>query len=96
MKKSADIPPAALEALRSSEAAAKAAAKQEQPTASKTIRLRLTRARWEKLVAFADAEGLRIEQVLWRFIDACQPGGGDKPWVSPADRARARERAAGE
>jgi hypothetical protein len=52
--------------------------------------LRLSRARWEKLVALADAEGLSVLAVLWRFIDACQPGGGG--WEAPAVKAKRRER----
>jgi hypothetical protein len=59
----------------------------EQPV---TIELRLSRARWTKLSALADAEGLTISEVLWRFIDACQPGGGG--WEAPDVKARRRER----
>jgi hypothetical protein len=55
-----------------------------------TIELRLSRARWQKLSAFADAEGLTIQRVMERFIDACRPGGGG--WEAPEVKAKRRER----
>jgi hypothetical protein len=59
----------------------------EQPV---KIELRLTRARWEKLSALAEAEGLSVQAALWRFIDACQPGGGG--WEAPVVKTKRRER----